>query len=74
MSTTPAERKKRGRRFRSRLTRDTLIFTVGLVGILNEEFFREEERPYLLLLFGAMIGLPAFLNGPWSRNGDDNNG
>jgi hypothetical protein len=34
---------------------------VGLVGIAHETFFTHEDRPTLLILFAAMIGLPAFL-------------
>ena len=44
-----------------RLGRDALIFLVGLGGIVHETLFAASERPTLLLLFGAMIGLPAFL-------------
>lgn len=41
--------------------RDVAIFGMGLVGIIHETFFSHGERPTLLLLFAAMIGLPAFL-------------
>lgn len=46
---------------RIRLTRDGLIFAVGLLGIVHQTLLVESDRPTLLLLFGAMIGLPAFL-------------
>lgn len=44
-----------------RITRDTVLLIAGLLGIANETLLREDERATLLLLFAAMIGLPAFL-------------
>jgi len=44
-----------------KITRDTVICTVGLLGVAHEVLLTEGERPSLLVLFGAMIGLPAFL-------------
>jgi hypothetical protein len=44
-----------------RLTRDTVLFLAGLAGIGWETIFEDVDRPVLLLLFGAMVGLPAFL-------------
>ena len=41
--------------------RDILLFVVGIVGIANEAIFKSGERPTLLLLYAAMIGLPVFL-------------
>lgn len=49
------------RRFAIRLTRDGVLFAAGLLGILHETILATAERPTLLLLFGAMVGLPAFL-------------
>ena len=44
------------------LTRDTVLFVAGLAGIFHETLVHAgTERPTLLLLFGAMIGLPLFL-------------
>jgi hypothetical protein len=60
----PQPRKKkpvRRKRWKIRLTRDLTIFLVGLGGIVHEAFFTHEDRPTLLILFAAMIGLPAFL-------------
>jgi len=53
-----------------RIARDVAVFTVGVLGIVHETFFATVDRPTLLLLFAAMIGLPAFA---WAerRNGDD---
>ena len=44
-----------------RLSRDTVLFIAGLVGIGNEATSQGTDRPTLLILFGAMVGLPAFL-------------
>lgn len=41
--------------------RDTVLFVVGLLGVAHETLIAHAERPTLLLLFGAMIGLPTFL-------------
>lgn len=44
------------------VTRDGVLFVVGLLGIAHETLMsRMGERPTLLLLFGAMVGLPLFL-------------
>lgn len=47
---------------RLRFTRDGVLFVSGLIGIGYETLVSQTDRPTLLLLFGAMIGLPAFLN------------
>lgn len=47
--------------WRIRITRDLVLFTAGLAGIVYETVFEDIDRPVLLLLFGAMVGLPAFL-------------
>lgn len=44
-----------------RITRDAVIFAVGIGGIVHETVNDGGERPTLILLFAAMIGLPAFL-------------
>jgi hypothetical protein len=41
--------------------RDAILFAVGMSGIVFETVRFGAERPTLLILFGAMIGLPAFL-------------
>lgn len=46
---------------RLRLTRDSVLFLSGLGGIVHETFFTSLDRPDLLVLFMAMVGLPAFL-------------
>ncbi len=48
----------------SRLTpalRDVVLFIVGLAGIVYVTVTDGGDRPTLLILFGGMIGLPAFL-------------
>lgn len=49
------------KRWRIRLTRDGLLFVVGLAGIIHEMLFSTTQRSDLLVLFAAMVGLPAFL-------------
>ena len=41
--------------------RDALLFFGGLLGVAYETLGASAERPTLLLLFAAMMGLPAFL-------------
>ncbi len=50
-----------------KITRDVILFTFGLVGVGWETFAQNADRPTLLLLFGAMIGLPAFLKADEAR-------
>jgi hypothetical protein len=52
-------RERRARR--GRVTRDSVLFSAGLAGVFYETIFDKADRPTLLLLFGAMMGLPAFL-------------
>jgi hypothetical protein len=47
--------------------RDVVLFTGGMVGIGHETLIASAERPTLLMLFAAMIGLPAFLRADESR-------
>lgn len=41
--------------------RDGALFVGGMLGVLHETIFTHAERPTLLLLYAAMMGLPAFL-------------
>lgn len=41
--------------------RDIALFVGGLMGVLHETVVTSGERPSLLLLFAAMMGLPAVL-------------
>jgi hypothetical protein len=51
------------RRRRGQAVRDSIIFGVGIAGIIYETVFQQVDRPTLLVLFAAMVGLPAFLRG-----------
>lgn len=44
-----------------KLTRDGVLFFVGLLGIGHETLISKVDRPTLLFAFMAMVGLPAFL-------------
>lgn len=41
--------------------RDIFLFLGGMVGVGHETLIATAERPTLLILFAAMMGLPAFL-------------
>lgn len=41
--------------------RNATLFFGGLAGVLHETLLQHTERPTLLILFAAMMGLPAFL-------------
>lgn len=41
--------------------RDLTLFVLGLLGTAHETLVTAGERPSLLVLFAAMMGLPAFL-------------
>lgn len=43
------------------LARDVLLFSGGMAGVIHETLLSHLERPTLLILFAAMMGLPAFL-------------
>ena len=51
------------------ITRDIILFFAGLAGVLHETVLRSAERPTLLILFAAMMGLPIVLNADQRRNG-----
>lgn len=65
-----------------KVTRDTVIFILGIAGIVHEVFLTNLDRPDILVLSMAMIGLPAFLRGDEmlfgggedEPNGNDSNG
>ncbi len=44
-----------------KIARNTVLFVVGLLGVAHETLISNADRPTLLLLFAAMIGLPSFL-------------
>lgn len=49
-------------------TRDIILFFGGLAGVFNETMLNTTERPTLLILFAAMMGLPAFLRNDDSKH------
>lgn len=49
-------------RRRLRLSRDSIIFALGVAGIIYETTVGNGERPSLIVLFAACLGLPAFLH------------
>ena len=51
------------------IIRDIALFVAGLAGVYHETVISQVERPTLLFLFAAMMGLPAFLRSDERRNG-----
>jgi hypothetical protein len=49
-----------------RWIRDAILFFVGLGGVIYVTVFDQTDRPTLLFLFAAMMGLPLYLR----RNGN----
>lgn len=49
------------RRKAGRLTRDGVLLVSGLAGLFWETTQHDLERPFLLMVFAGMIGLPAFI-------------
>lgn len=72
----PSSRSPQGPRKRRYIPRDTILFFSGLAGVVHQTIFTPEDRATLLLLFGAMMGLPAFLRVDESRRpgGNDDEG
>lgn len=56
---------------RIRWSRDAVLFTVGIAGIIYETVVHDIERPTLLLLFAGMVGVTQFLRTDEKRGGDD---
>jgi hypothetical protein len=52
---------RKNRQWYQKITRDTVLFSAGLLGIAHETLVAEAERPSLLFLFAGMMGLPVFL-------------
>lgn len=49
------------RRRTVRVSRDVVLFVAGLAGVMHETISYPGERPALLVLFAAMMGLPWYL-------------
>ena len=47
--------------------RDIALFAVGLLGVIHETLLTDLDRPSLLVLYAAMMGLPAFLQADEKR-------
>lgn len=47
--------------------RDATLFFAGLMGVAHETLLTSQDRPDLLILYAAMMGLPAFLEGDRRR-------
>lgn len=43
--------------------RDIVLFVGGFIGVFHEAILTTTDRPSLLVVFAAMMGLPAFLKG-----------
>jgi hypothetical protein len=56
---------------RPHITRDGILFLGGLLGAAHETIIASAERPTLLVLFGVMMGLPAFLPRHTDKDEDD---
>ena len=41
--------------------RDVALFAGGIIGVIHETVVTSGERPTLLILFAAMMGLPLML-------------
>ena len=52
-----------------RITQGSVLFVAGLAGVIHETVIGQADRPTLLLLFAAMMGLPAFLGGSGGSKG-----
>ena len=48
-----------------------MMFALGVTIVLHELLFREIERPFLLALAGALMGLPFVLAADSIRRTDD---
>jgi len=54
-----------------KITRDTALFVAGLGLVIREAVFENADRPYLLMIFAGMMGLPVFLRKD-EKNGKTN--
>ena len=52
-----------------RLIFDVTTFLLGVVGVLHETLVAQVERPWLLAVFAACLGLPAVI--PHAKRGSD---
>ncbi len=70
--TASVSKSTRTKRLRiSHIPRDSVLFFTGIAGVIYETVFTDDDRVQLLLLFGAMMGLPAFLRADEARGSSD---
>lgn len=43
-----------------RITREHVTFAIGATGLAWETLFEKGERPTLVMVFGALLGLPVW--------------
>ena len=55
---------------RFKIVRDIVLFTVGIGGIIHEEFFTTSDRHWLILVYGGMLGLTTWLHIDEHRSGE----
>ena len=48
--------------------RDLILFFAGLGGVMHQTLVEDADRPTLLLLFAAMMGLPIVFNADQRRS------
>lgn len=53
---------------------DVILKVAGLAGIIYETVLQEADRPELLLLFAAMVGLGNFMKRDYNGNGKKSKG
>jgi hypothetical protein len=53
---------------KAKFVRDVVLFVFGLLGIAYETIVENVDRPTLIVLFGACLGLPAFLHRDEKQN------
>lgn len=56
---------------RVKFTRNAVLFVAGLIGVAHQTFVENVDRPVLLALFGAMMGLPLFLGSDEKREKEE---
>jgi hypothetical protein len=64
-------RRRRSKAWTFPFIRDVVLFVAGLAGLAYETVFTSSDRPTLLLLYAAMLGLPAFLQANNERAADE---
>lgn len=55
-------------RFSLRVSRDTILFVFGLLGLAYETIIDNAEKPTLIIAFVGMLGLPLFIRNDEHKN------